>query len=98
MKGCGSWRGSYLFTKNAGAAMFTELSLPPNVELDWKVNGMCKGGNVVIGWGWIIIAGKWKVTDSKYWSWQLGSWNEYDEKDDSLSNECSNELFPLQTM
>lgn len=74
--------------------MFTELWLPPDVELDCEVNGMCKGGNVVIGWGWIIIAGKWKLTDSKDCSRQLGFWNEDDEKDDSLLDECSSELLP----
>lgn len=37
---------------------------------------------------------KWKLTDSKDCSWQLGSWNEDDKKDESLSDECSSELLP----
>ena len=73
--------------------MFIELWLPTDVEPNWEVDGMCRGGNVAIGWGWMIIADKWKVTDSKDCSWQLGSWNEDDEKDDSLSDECSSELL-----
>ena len=49
--------------------MFIELWLPTDVEPDWEVDGMCTGGNVAIGWGWMIIENKWKVTDYKDWSW-----------------------------
>lgn len=53
--------------------MFIEHWLPTDVEPYLEVDGMCRGGNVAIGWGWIIIADKWKVTYSKDFFWQLGS-------------------------
>lgn len=72
--------------------MFFEPWLPIDVEPNWEVNGVSRGGNVAIGSYWIIIAGK--VTYSKYFSWELGSSNKDVEKDDSLSDECLDMLSP----
>lgn len=67
---------------------FTEPWVPIDVEPDWGVNEVWKGGNVVIGSGWITIADIEKETNSKDCSWQLGSWNEADLKGISWSIKC----------
>lgn len=59
---------------------------------------MCKGGNVFIGLSWIIITDKWKVTNSKGLSWQLDSWDEDDEKNNSLSENVWVSCYLMQTM
>ena len=76
----------------------TKRWVPTDVEPDLGVNGVWKGGKVVIGSGWTTIGDI--ETDYKERSWQLVSWNEVDVKGDSWSmkdeylDERCDELLP----